>query len=352
MKKKQQFLELWKACFEDTEEFIRFYFDQKYQDENTLVYEDNGEAVAALQMIPYPMTWANTVINTSYISGACTLPIARNKGVMKKLLAEAFRQMQQKDIAISVLIPAEPWLYEYYQKMGYATVFKYSIETFDTTATPITPDVYISFPDNCNQELLEKCYPYFSRHMSERPCCIQHPPEDFTGIVQDLYMSGGRLVTIESKDSGEITGMAMALPVEDKVWISELFYDSASLREALLLSVEKYWKNKPIVCRIPPRGTNTICAGMARIINAAQMLALYAAHYPERSFSLQLTDPQLPENNGFYILSNGICKKTEKADRHFDFKMDAATLVQALFGQHTETTTFPQQHPYMSLMFD
>lgn len=351
MKKRQQVFELWKACFEDTEEFISFYFDRKYQDENALVYEENKEAIASLQMIPYPMTWAGTMIRTSYISGACTLPVARNKGIMTQLLTEAFRQMQQKDMDISSLIPAEPWLYAYYGKMGYATVFKFSTETFHSSATSPTPGIQISFPENYSENLIQECYPYFSQHMSARPCCIQHPFEDFAGIVQDLYRSGGRLVTARLA-AGKISGMAMVQPMENQIWISEMFSDSESIRETLLRSIEKYGDNKPVICKIPPRETDATCAGMARIINAGKMLSHYAAHNPEKSFTLRLTDTQLPDNNGFYTLSNGICSKTEKRIGHLDFNMDIAALTLALFGQTARTTTFTPQHPYMNLMFD
>ena len=48
-------MELWRRCFEDTDEFIRFYFERKYSNANSLIYEENGKALSALQMLPYPM---------------------------------------------------------------------------------------------------------------------------------------------------------------------------------------------------------------------------------------------------------------------------------------------------------
>ena len=53
MNKKQQVMELWRRCFEDTDEFIRFYFERKYSDANSLIYEENGKA---LEHVPYPMS--------------------------------------------------------------------------------------------------------------------------------------------------------------------------------------------------------------------------------------------------------------------------------------------------------
>ena len=55
-------MELWRRCFEDTDEFIRFYFERKYSNANSLIYEENGKALSALQMLPYPMRWENVTV--------------------------------------------------------------------------------------------------------------------------------------------------------------------------------------------------------------------------------------------------------------------------------------------------
>ena len=73
---KREVMELWRVCFDDTEEFIQFYFDKKYKEENALVYwDEQGAAIAALQTLLYPMTFGVTQIVTGYISGACTHPL-------------------------------------------------------------------------------------------------------------------------------------------------------------------------------------------------------------------------------------------------------------------------------------
>ena len=73
-------------CFDDTEEFVQFYFDKKYKEENALVYwDEQGAAIAALQTPIYPMTFGGTQIRTVYISVACTHSLARARAVMTKL---------------------------------------------------------------------------------------------------------------------------------------------------------------------------------------------------------------------------------------------------------------------------
>ena len=90
---KQQVVDLWQECFNDSEAFVRLYFSTKYTEENTLVHIENGK-VLALQMFPYSMTFWGRELRISYISGGSTWPEARVGGLMKDLLTEAFRVMR------------------------------------------------------------------------------------------------------------------------------------------------------------------------------------------------------------------------------------------------------------------
>ena len=42
--------------------------------------------------------------------------------------------------------------------------------------------------------------------------------------------------------------------------------------------------------------------GMVRIINAKEVLQIYAAAFPEDEMQLELSDKQLSVNNGYYYL--------------------------------------------------
>lgn len=350
--KQQKIAALWKACFNDTDDFIRFYFDKKYRDENALLYEENSEALAALQMLPYPMTWAGTTLNASYISGACTLDKARNRGIMTRLLGEAFRQMRQKGIDISFLIPAEPWLYGYYGKTGYSPVFTYSVETLPASGTSPATRHKCHSPEAYSEELITAYYPYFAAKMAARPCCIQHPEDDFAALLQDLYASGGRLLAVRNPETGKPAGIALALPTPKEIYIPEILSDTEAVRQSLLQYAGELWPGKDVTCKKPFTEGQPAQGGMARIINAPALLARYAAHNGGQAFTLRLTDSRIPENDGFYTISGGKCVKTQNTTEKADLTMNIAGLTEALFCGSPESARFPQQHPFMSLMFD
>lgn len=78
---KEQVKSLWKLCFDDSEAFIELYFRLRYNNEVNLAIQSGEEVIAALQMLPYPMTFCNKIVPTSYISGcvyASRLPCERS----------------------------------------------------------------------------------------------------------------------------------------------------------------------------------------------------------------------------------------------------------------------------------
>ena len=98
MTTKDEVKTLWKLCFNDSDEFTDLYFKMRYKDEVNRVIREDGKIISALQMIPYPMTFCDEVISTSYISGACTHPDYRKHGAMKRLLNETHRCIYQRQV--------------------------------------------------------------------------------------------------------------------------------------------------------------------------------------------------------------------------------------------------------------
>ena len=47
---------LWKLCFNDSEEFTELYFRLRYNNDINIAIQSGEEVIAALQMLPYPMT--------------------------------------------------------------------------------------------------------------------------------------------------------------------------------------------------------------------------------------------------------------------------------------------------------
>lgn len=156
---------------------MNLYFSEVYKPENTLVYQENNQLVASLQMLPYRFTYYGTEVDVAYISGACTLPEFRNRGLMGKLLMASFRLMQERKIPLSVLIPAEKWLYAYYAKYGYEKIFDAGGDS-------------IVLKDTCEKTngSVEQAYALFDDQFRQLDFCMQKSKSDFLTILKDAAL--------------------------------------------------------------------------------------------------------------------------------------------------------------------
>ena len=52
---KEQVVSVWNYCFEDGEDFVKYYFENVYDENNTIIIEENDEVLSALQLNKYLM---------------------------------------------------------------------------------------------------------------------------------------------------------------------------------------------------------------------------------------------------------------------------------------------------------
>ena len=299
---------LWKLCFNDSEEFTELYFRLRYNNDINIAIQSGEEVIAALQMLPYPMTFEGEDIHTAYISGACTHPDYRNRGVMHELLSQAFARMLHNNVALSTLIPAAD--------------------------TGLTLEM--------SAEYTEKRYEYLDRKLRERPCCIQHTEEDFQVIIADLQLGQGFVCTLSNGE--EITALAITYPIGKANWrIGEIVSDTPATKTLLLQHICQSLNLPSIRVLTPPATGESQLLGMARIINAKTMLQLYATAHPELELSIHLTDEQVSANNGYYYLNNGKYMNSAK-------RLPGSHLALTI-GELTEKI-FATSSPYMSLMLN
>lgn len=271
---------MWKTCFDDSDEYMDIHFSRKYRDENTLILSET-QPVSSLQMLPYQITFNKTLIPFSYIAGVCTLPEFRKKGYMDELLIKSFEVIQGRNIPLAILVPAEDWLFDFYERYGFR-------QCFEGDDTPISIKDIL----DRNESDLDKSYADFQSIYSELDFCTQKSRVDFEIIVQ-----------------------------ENKL---ESFADEHNL------------------------------SAMVRIIDAKALLKIFAENNPSKSFTIEISDKQLPENNTTLKIEKGNCRETTSFS---DFSVSINTLAQLLFGFNIESLgddyskVFESHRPIINLMF-
>lgn len=168
---------MWQTVFGDSDEYVNIYFSQKYKNENTLIYFVDDEAVASLQMWEYEFSFYGKTIPIYYLAGLATYEQHRRKGYMSALLQEAHSVMRERKIPLSILIPAEEWLFNFYEHFGYAQVFEKNSELI-----PLNKIVERS-------ATLEKAFEMFDRVYNKTDFTIIKSFEQFKTIVDEQRLS-------------------------------------------------------------------------------------------------------------------------------------------------------------------
>ena len=330
---------LWEQCFTDSEAFNDLYFSLRYTEERNRVILHEGKPIAALQLLPYPLKFGQTTLATRYISGACTAPEHRSKGVMKKLLIETFNHLQQKGIPIATLIPAEEWLFDYYGKFDFATVFyneSKSISQIQTSSLPSNLTIVHT------EEFNVVYYNYLKQYWKSFSTAILHSEADFKVVLADLKLGKGKVFLL--KEDEEVKGVSIASVYKEETIIHELalLKEHEPFAPHLINQALQYFNTKKgILLHSPKKKKRPL--GMLRIVDALAALKAFAQNHPEVSFSLLLEDSIIPKNTGLYMIHKGECVKHERVNQKAHLRMNIKELAAALF--------LPTQ-PYMSLMLN
>ena len=119
-----QIIYLWNEAFGDSEKEIRFFLDNRFVENNTLVYEINGDIASMLFLLEGDMCIDGKCYPSYYLYAASTLKKYRGRGLMAELLSFAKEIANKRNKFFICLKPGEKSLFDFYEKHGYKTVFK------------------------------------------------------------------------------------------------------------------------------------------------------------------------------------------------------------------------------------
>lgn len=110
---------LWQEIFHDPEAFTDLYFRRVFRSEYNICCRLEGHVIAALQALPYRILFHGLELPVAYLSGVCTHPSWQRQHIGSNLMHEAHLRLYRQGVAFAFLIPAEPWLFDWYGSFGY-----------------------------------------------------------------------------------------------------------------------------------------------------------------------------------------------------------------------------------------
>lgn len=318
---------IWLEVFGDTSEFLQLYFSTIYQSEETDILLDytSYAPIAHLGRPSYELSVWGQSFRGAYISGAATIVQARNAGLMSQLLRAALYRIYQSGIEFSFLIPAEPWLYDYYQRFGYAAVCGRKVAFSSPSRQPLPDSLSLSevlSPDSYHH--------YCKKRKAWSAPHIHHNYTQWRALIEDAFLAGGgyRRGMIH-RGSEENSSTQVVLLDED--------FRTQALPLGLLIGSS--WIQFP-----PALVSHTERHGMLRLVQIPKLLQRFAEIHPEIDWQFDLYDATLPINTGRYRICRG---------RLFYYPLTVDRLAsKALLPEELALHLFPKADFTIDLMLD
>lgn len=115
---------MWTDTFDEKREYLDYFFDNVFDDETTFIYRENNKIVASLYGIPYKIKCDenNSIKDVLYLYALATDKDYRKRGIMTRLLEEAYEYSKKKAFSGCILIPANESLFDFYKSRGYVKI--------------------------------------------------------------------------------------------------------------------------------------------------------------------------------------------------------------------------------------
>ena len=103
--------EIWAEIFDDTPEFIDWFFANRFIAELGVCCEDNGKIISVIHGYPMPVKYFDKARKGAMMSGVATLPSHRGQGLMHKLIKMFTENLLSLGFDLIVYKAADPKIY-------------------------------------------------------------------------------------------------------------------------------------------------------------------------------------------------------------------------------------------------
>lgn len=297
---------LWEEVFfEDSREFVDYYYRYKAPENTTFVLKEQEEILAMLHLTPYRIVLSAPTKkerNVSYIVGVATKKVWRHKGCMRSLLREAFLELYQRKEPFTFLMPANPAIYRpfsfayiYERKEYFLSGGKLQKDKLEWLAEDNRRS--LSLQDNKGETYTMRLanvndisrLSAFSEAVQERQYefYLKHTEPYFRTLLKETESQKGGIFLFEGQD-GLSAFVVCALDGKEP-FFQELLYEEEArgLMEEIFQEKEK---RKPII--------------MARLIHIETMLSMLESQV-DKELILEIEDKDIPANEGIYLWNVG-----------------------------------------------
>lgn len=333
---------IWQESFLDSEDEVKFYFDNLYDRHKYLLLEEDDEIKASLHENPYRLNFNGTVFDSIYIVGVAVSPEYRGKGYMNQLIKESLIENRKRDVPFLFLSPINPEIYRKYGFEYVTRLTRYSMKTESIPYGKIERAYDIKRIElNSDDELYEDLVEVYNEKMRDSSLYVDRDEKYYRDWVREIKSDGGDVYSIylDEKVRGYV-----AFYRREKIEIREIFAKDRRAMENLLAFIKTFKEYYPeLEIKNIDEKTLEYCFSnqkffekrefpfiMGRILNPLEVFKMMNIY--DIDMKILVTDSLIMENNGVYrFTQEGELSYEEVED--WDIKIDIGDLSSLIFGQ-------------------
>lgn len=340
---KDQVVSVWNYCFEDGEDFVKYYFENVYDENNTIIIEENDEVLSALQLNKYTIDLRDNKYDVSYVVGVSSKPEVRGLGYMKHLMTYTLEELYKNGEIVSLLMAID---YRLYKRYGFDHCYdqiQYNLRTDELLGFRLSSKLRkATFED---AETLSRIY---TKAMESLNGYAVRDEVYFNRFIKEVSSESGYIYIDEENNS------YIAYYIQgDTFFVRELIYNNISSLKSMLAYIYNHNtqckktvinapvddKIKLIIANLKTCEIKLIPFMAGRVINFEKYIeSLNSCNIDTQKINnkyikIKVIDKYIKQNNSVFKISvydNKI--KIQRVEEDYDIELDINSITQLAFS--------------------
>ena len=340
---KDQVVSVWNYCFEDGEDFVKYYFENVYDENNTIIIEENDEVLSALQLNKYTIDIRDNKYDVSYVVGVSSKPEVRGLGYMKHLMAYTLEELYKNGEIVSLLMAID---YRLYKRYGFDHCYdqiQYNLRTDELLGFRLSSKLRkATFED---AETLSRIY---TKAMESLNGYAVRDEAYFNRFIKEVSSESGYIYIDEENNSYIVYYIQ-----EDTFFVRELIYNNISSLKSMLAYIYNHNtqckktvinapvddKIKLIIANLKTCEIKLIPFMAGRVINFEKYIeSLNSCNIDTQKINnkyikIKVIDKYIKQNNSVFKIS--VCDnkiKIQRVEEDYDIELDINSITQLAFS--------------------
>ena len=340
---KDQVVSVWNYCFEDGEDFVKYYFENVYDENNTIIIEENDEVLSALQLNKYTIDLRDNKYDVSYVVGVSSKPEVRGLGYMKHLMTYTLEELYKNGEIVSLLMAID---YRLYKRYGFDHCYdqiQYNLRTDELLGFRLSSKLRkATFED---AETLSRIY---TKAMESLNGYAVRDEAYFNRFIKEVSFESGYIYIDEENNS------YIAYYIQgDTFFVRELIYNNISSLKSMLAYIYNHNtqckktvinapvddKIKLIIANLKTCEIKLIPFMAGRVINFEKYIEslnscnIDTQKINNESIKIKVIDKYINQNNSVFKIS--VCDnkiKIQRVEEDYDIELDINSITQLAFS--------------------